>query len=123
MRSRKSIMQDIQKIEDIEQLVDDFYDQVLKDEVLSPFFSGLDFAKHKPKMVDFWAFVLLDKTGYTTDVTAKHMHMRLTKEHFDRWIELFNVTVDTLFQGEKADLAKQRAFLIRWTIESKMNNG
>ena len=116
-----STSNDISNKEDIEILVDQFYDAVLKDDVLSPFFARLDFDHHKPKMVHFWSFVLLDDAGYTTDVTEKHISMRLKKEHFDRWISLFTVTVDTLYEGEKADLAKQRAFLIRWTIESKMN--
>ena len=117
-----NILKDINSKEEIEILVDQFYDKVLKDDVLSPFFARLDFDHHKPKMVHFWSFVLLDDPGYTTDVTEKHMSMRLKKEHFDRWISLFNVTVDTLYKGEKAELAKQRAFLIRWTIESKMNS-
>ena len=73
-----------------------------------------------PKMISFWAFVLLDEAGYKTDVTEKHMKMRLKKEHFDQWLLLFNETVDTLFKGEKAELAKQRAFLVGWTIQSKM---
>ena len=46
--------------------------------------------------------------------------MAIKKEHFDRWIELFNETVNELFAGEKAELAKQRAFLIRWTLEGKI---
>ena len=66
-------------------------------------------------MIDFWAFVLLSEGGYKTDVTAKHMRMPLQKEDFDQWIALFNETVDELFTGEKAKLAKERAFLIRWT--------
>lgn len=115
-------MKDIISIEDIEILIDRFYDVVLEDDVLSAFFARLDFDHHKPKMVHFWSFVLLDDAGYTTDVTEKHMSMRLKKEHFDRWISLFNVTIDSLYKGEKAELAKQRAYLIRWTIESKMNN-
>ena len=116
-------MKDLTSKNDITFLVDEFYGKVLKDDTLAPFFSRLDFDMHKPKMVNFWSFVLLDEAGYTTDVTKKHLNMPLKKEHFDRWIELFNVTVDTHFKGEKADLAKQRAFLVRWTIESKMNNG
>lgn len=114
-------MPDIQTKSDVELLVNSFYDKVLKDEVLSPFFVKLNFEKHLPKMIHFWTFVLLDEPGYTTDVTKKHLHMPLKKEHFDQWISLFNATADALFQGPNADKAKQRAFLIRWTIESKMN--
>ena len=112
-------MKQIESRNDIQLLVESFYTKVVKDEVLAPFFKHLDFDKHLPKMIDFWEFVLLDKAGYTTDVTEKHAHMRLKQEHFDRWLELFNQTVDANFAGEKADLAKQRAFLVGWTIKSK----
>jgi hemoglobin len=30
-------------------------------------------------------------------------------EHFSKWLELFNVTVDELFTGDKAEEAKWRA--------------
>ena len=112
-------MKQIEKRDDIQFLVESFYDKVVKDDLLSPFFKYMNFDKHLPKMVDFWEFVLLDKAGYTTDVTARHSHMRLEQEHFDRWLALFNETVDTLFIGDKAELAKQRAFIVGWTIKSK----
>jgi hemoglobin len=115
-------MRDISNTEDIILLVDTFYDLVKKDDLLAPFFLNLNFDEHKPKMVLFWEFVLLDKAGYTTNVTDKHMKMRLAKEHFDRWITLFNQTIDELFSGEKCELAKQRAFLIGWTIQNKMQS-
>ena len=110
----------IEKREDVELLVHSFYEKVVVDPLLSPFFKHLNFDAHLPLMVDFWAFVLLDEAGYTTDVTKKHLYMRLSQEHFDRWLALFNQTVDFHFEGEKADMAKQRAFLVGWTIQSKL---
>jgi len=112
---------DIETKTDIELLINTFYDKVLKDELIGPFFKHIDFNKHLPKMIHFWSFVLLDEAGYTTDVTKVHQHMKLKAEHFDRWISLFNETTDSLFRGEKAEMAKQRAFLMRWTMESKMS--
>jgi hemoglobin len=100
--------------------VNKFYDLVLKDELLSPFFKHLNFERHLPHMIHFWSFVLMDEPGYTTNVTDKHLKMPLKQEHFDQWIQLFNLTIDQLFKGEKAELAKQRAFLISWTISNKM---
>tara|TARA_B110000285_G_scaffold121729_1_gene137671 strand:+ start:572 stop:913 length:342 start_codon:yes stop_codon:yes gene_type:complete len=111
---------DITTNKDVELLVNTFYSKVVEDNVLVPFFKNLNLKVHMPKMIEFWEFVLLDKAGYKTDVTEKHMHMRLKKEHFDQWVFLFNETVDALFEGEKAELAKQRAFLVGWTIQSKM---
>lgn len=112
---------DIQTKHDIEFLIDSFYKKVVVDETIGAFFGHINFEKHLPKMYHFWSFVLLDEAGYKTDVTKVHAGMRIKKEHFDRWISIFNETVDELFVGEKAEMAKQRAFLVRWTIESKMN--
>lgn len=105
---------------DIQFLVDAFYTKVLQDDLLAPFFKRLNFEKHKPKMVHFWSFVLLDEAGYTTNVTDKHMNMPLEEQHFKQWLALFNETVDEHFTGEKAELAKQRAFLVGWTIQEKV---
>jgi hypothetical protein len=46
--------------------------------------------------------------------------MPLKEVHFSTWSKYFNETIDTLFIGEKADAAKQRAALIGWTIQSKV---
>jgi len=115
-------MTDISNKGDIEKLVNVFYSKVLNDDLLKPFFEQLNFKDHLPKMVYFWEFVLLDKAGYTTNVTEMHLRMPLKKEHFDHWIHLFYSTVDELFQGDKAEMAKQRASLVGWTIENKMNS-
>ena len=106
--------------EDIHHLVESFYTKVLKDDELKPFFKDLDFETHLPKMVHFWSFVLLDEPGYTTNVVEKHLNMPLESAHFKRWLQLFNETIDELFEGEKVELAKQRAAVIGWTIESKL---
>jgi dephospho-CoA kinase len=106
---------------DVEFLVHLFYKRVLKDEMLSPFFKKLKFDLHLPKMIDFWCFVLLGETGYTTNVIEKHVHMPLKAEHFERWLNLFHLTLDENFVGENVEKAKQRAFTIAWTTKSKMN--
>jgi hemoglobin len=115
-------MRDIENKNDIVLLVDVFYKKIMDDELIAPFFKNLNFEIHLPKIVNFWEFVLLDTAGYTTNVTEKHMQFQLKKEHFDQWIFLFNQTLDELFKGDKAELAKQRAFLLGWTIENKLNS-
>lgn len=113
-------MKDIETKEEISLLVNEFYRKVLEDESLAPFFFGLDFENHMPKMIHFWSFALLNEPGYTTNVVEKHLHMPLKEEHFQKWISLFNETVDSNFSGEVANQAKQRALLIGWTIQSKI---
>jgi hemoglobin len=113
-------MNDISSKEDISRLVHGFYGKVLKDEQLSPFFKDLDFEVHMPKMIHFWSFALLNEPGYTTNVVEKHVHMPLKDVHFERWLTLFNETIDENFSGKIASQAKQRAQLIGWTIKSKI---
>ena len=113
-------MNDISSKDDITALVLTFYEKVKKDDELSPFFKDLDFEIHMPKMIHFWSFALLNEPGYTTNVVEKHLHMPLKEIHFERWLHLFNETIDELFSGEISNQAKQRAQLIGWTIKSKM---
>ena len=50
-------MKDIETIEDIKKLVDNFYDKVAKDEVIGHFFTEIakvDWDIHLPKMYRFW---------------------------------------------------------------------
>ena len=46
----------------------------------------------------------------------------LQKEHFDSWIHLFTSTVDDLFEGKTAALAKTRAKSIAAVMLFKMEN-
>jgi hemoglobin len=113
-------MKDITSKAEIENLIEIFYEKVFQNEVLAPFFKGLDFEAHKPQMVHFWSFVLISDPGYKTNVTEKHLHMPLTAQHFEIWIKLFKETIDELFLGETAEMAKQRADLVGWTILEKI---
>ncbi len=106
---------------DVEFLVHSFYEYVLHDDLLAPFFEKLDFDNHLPRMIDFWCFVLLGETGYTTNVIEKHVRLPLKEEHFERWIKIFNSTLDEYFVGDNVEIAKQRALTIAWTTKSKMN--
>ena len=38
-----------------------------------------------------------------------HQQSTMEKRHFQRWLDLFFGTVDSRFEGPKADLAKKRA--------------
>ena len=67
-------MKQLETPADIHQLVSAFYDKVLRDEQLAPFFQRLDFSVHLPQMERFWRFALLSEEGYTTNVTEKHFY-------------------------------------------------
>jgi hemoglobin len=46
----------------------------------------------------------------------------LGKQHFDTWISLFKETVDDLFAGTIAELAKQRAQSIAMVMQLKIKD-
>ncbi|MDZ4823572.1 MAG: group III truncated hemoglobin [Flavobacteriales bacterium] len=114
------MQKEIETREDVVQLVDAFYSKVLSDDLLAPHFERINFPEHKPRIIQFWSFVLLNEEGYTTNVFDKHRNLKIDQRHFDRWLELFNKTVDELFVGEKANDAKFRAKTIGWTFSEKM---
>jgi len=118
---------DIQSRADIELLVNTFYRKVQKDEVISHFFNqviSLDWNKHIPVMYDFWESILLDQHNYHGSPMPKHISLNekspMTKEHFERWLQLFSNNVDELFAGPKAELAKTRALSIATVMRIKV---
>lgn len=109
-------MSDISTSEDIRQLVDTFYRRLVADPLIGRFFEGLDLDHHLPRISAFWEMVLLNKPGYTTNVTDVHLRLNqripMERAHFDRWLELFRETVDELFSGPNAEESKMRALSI-----------
>jgi hemoglobin len=54
-------------------------------------------------MFDFWEMVLFDGHAYKGNPMKTHLNLNekspLKKVHFDAWIDLFNETVNELFEG------------------------
>lgn len=100
---------------DIQRLVVDFYRDVAMDDTLGPIFAAahVDWSVHIPKLVDFWAWQLLDEPAYERNPLRAHLpvHARTPfgAEHYVRWLELFDSTIDGLFAGPTAESAKARA--------------
>lgn len=103
---------DIQDLDDIKLLVDDFYKQVQVEPLLGPIFDEVikdQWPVHLSKMYRFWQTLLLGERTYDGAPFPPHMALPIDGEHFDKWIEIFHSTVDKHFKGEKADEAKWRS--------------
>lgn len=114
---------DILTLEDIKTLVDAFYEKVRQDELLAPIFDERiqdRWPQHLEKMYAFWQTVLLDERTYPGSPFPPHAQLPVDHSHFQRWMELFILTADTLFQGEKAYEAKWRAGKMAELFESKI---
>jgi hemoglobin len=109
-------MQDIQNRNDIITLVDSFYENVKKHELLGPIFNHIaqvDWLRHLPKMYDFWDFILFGASAYQGHPLRPHLqlnsHHKLNSNHFAAWLALFHSSIDAHFVGPKASEAKERA--------------
>lgn len=103
---------DILNIEDIKLLVDTFYSNVQKDDLIGNIFNEKlngRWPEHLEKMYRFWQTILLEEHTYSGSPFPPHRQLPVEKEHFNRWMEIFTETVDNLFTGKIAEEAKLRA--------------
>ena len=105
----------IKNIEDIKLLVDSFYNKVKKDSIIGYIFNEVievNWENHLPKMYRFWETILFNKASFKGNPMLKHILIntkeRLKQEHFDRWVVLWNETINENFTGSIAEQAKQR---------------
>lgn len=107
---------DIETRADCERLVRAFYGRALEDPIIGFLFTDvakLDLEAHVPVIASFWETILLGAKTYGGGAFAPHarLHVKapLRRAHFDRWLALWRATVDELFEGERAELAKAHA--------------
>ncbi len=122
-------MNDITTREDVEFLVKEFYNQVIKDELIGFFFTDvakIDLNKHLPKMYNFWESILLGNPVYEGHPMGKHFPINevsaLEEKHFNRWLQIWEKTVHENFDGENAENAINRALNIARIMNHKMAN-
>jgi hemoglobin len=122
-------MQDISTRADIEKLIITFYEKVKADDTIGYIFNEvvkMNWEHHVPVITDFWETILLDNPVYTKNAMEVHYTLNkkepLLTQHFERWVQLFTTTVDELFEGKTATLAKKRAASIADVMQYKMNN-
>ena len=114
-RTRRDPTDDLSSSADVLQLVRAFYRDAAVDDVLGPVFSaaGVDWSAHIPRLVEFWEWQLLGEPGYVGQPMRAHERAHslvpFRDAHYTRWLELFDGTVDDLFRGPTAELAKHRA--------------
>jgi hemoglobin len=118
---------DIINRNDIILLINTFYEKVKQDQVIGYIFNDVakvNWEKHLPVMYDFWENVIFFTGNYNGNPMMVHKHLNnktaLNTDHFKEWIKLFTQTVDELFEGEKAELTKQRAMSIATAMQIKI---
>ncbi len=89
-----------------------FYADVAQDDVLGPVFNDVakvDWSEHLPRLTSFWGRALLGMPGYSGNPFRAHalVHDRraFTAAHFERWLHLFNETLELGWIGPRAQRA------------------
>lgn len=123
---RVYMKKDISNRKDLLLLVTEFYKKLLADDSISYLFTEvakIDLDHHLPVLVDFWDSILFNSNTYQKNAMQPHLvlHQKspLQKHHFDTWLNYFKQTVDELFEGEKAFIAKERATSIATVMHIK----
>jgi hemoglobin len=118
---------DIENRKDLELLMEQFYGKLLNDASISYLFTDIakiDLPNHLPVLVDFWESILFQADTYQKNAMKVHIDLHqkspLQTQHFKTWLGYFHETVDALFEGEKAELAKQRATSIATVMQIKL---
>jgi len=107
--------------QNIRKMVDRFYSKILKDDLIADFFIEKlgdemisdEWQHHLNLLTDFWASMTIGDGSYNGTPVKPHMHMQgLTRESFERWLQLFFETVDKLYEKEAAETFKIRSEII-----------
>jgi hemoglobin len=111
----------------IEAFVDLFYQRILADQQLAPIFldiAVIDLAVHLPHIKDYWCKLLLGEKRYKRHTMNIHRQLHgkqpLQTGDFQRWLALFNATLDEGFAGERSERARQVAASIAGNMEASL---
>lgn len=117
-------MRDIEKLEDIKAIVDEFYGKVRRDELLGPVFEeriGANWDKHLDTMYRFWQTILLDEgKTYYGNPFMKHATLPINQNHFETWLSYWEETLHDHHEGPKTDEAIWRAQKMGYVFQVKL---
>ena len=97
-----------------------FYARIRDDDVLGPIFSAVitDWEPHLEKMCDFWSSMLLMTKRYEGRPVPAHVKIPdLDKDHFARWLALFEMTARDIAPPQAAELFIDRASRVAQSLQ------
>lgn len=111
---------DILSPTDVTKLIKTFYDKLLKSSI-KHYFVDLNLEEHLPRVDSFWNATLFPEYAYGKNLMERHSTLDLQKEDFKIWLALFWETIDELFEGENAEVTKNRSASIAYLMQKKFN--
>lgn len=93
-----------------------FYREVLRDDLIGPIFHRVvgscdtQWAGHYETMADFWLAVVFDGPSFRGNPMVKHAAIPdIVPAHFDRWLEIFELTARSFWPVRTSDIFVMRA--------------
>lgn len=98
-----------------------FYTTVMNDDLLAPYFLGVDMPAHLPVIADFWSTMIFQSGRYHGNAFRPHLEMPgLTADHFGRWLDTLERTVDLTFMGPNAERMKAMGHRIAYSMQLRL---
>jgi len=122
-------MKDIENRQNLEVLLSEFYNRLLRDPSISYIFTDvaqINLQEHLPQIIDFWEQSVLYTGSYRKNVLQVHRDLnskeKLTNAHFETWLDHFNAVTDALFAGSNCEKIKTRALSIATIMKIKISD-
>lgn len=107
--------------EDLRELLMAFYAKVSEDRLLASYFEAIDMPSHMPRIVDFWSTLLFHSGRYTGNAFRPHLAMPgLTADHFARWLETLDATLDERFSGDHTEQMKDFGRRVAFSMQLRL---
>lgn len=115
-----------ERAQEIERLVDRFYEVAREDSLLGPVFTAHvgDWGRHLSTMRDFWGTVAYRDGRYAGRPFEAHQRLEgLTIAHFERWLTLWDRVVDEVVASDVDGYLKEMAHRMGASIAHRMGMG
>lgn len=94
-KQRDTVFQRLGGFAAVSRVVSDFYSEVLDDDLLSPYFSGIDMARQIDHQTKFVASLMGGPASFTDEHLGRvHAHLKITPQAFNRMIVVFRETLE-----------------------------
>lgn len=119
---------DLDDHEEIAEFVRRFYRQIAQDERFHHYFNSLarvDWDAHVRDLTAFWSSALLgirDREPGRVIEAHRWLHEASAFDHdlFDRWLDIFDTTLDGGWRGPTVELARRRAHGYAWAMAKRL---
>lgn len=119
---------DITNAVDIKYIMKKFYEKLLADKTMSPFFSEATHVKdhleeHLDILTTFWQQSLFQSGGYFNNMFEIHKNvhekMPFTTQHYELWLKYFFESIDDNYAGDNAERMKNQAISMATIMKVK----